>query len=114
MGRFFLRAVTTQAEVNIAKARSILKLHETLRNWIVDATHSQYGIRALDWMFVHPIFKTPDFIEVAEIPGPTARGIVRKLRDHGLLREMVPASGRRPAILAFADLLNIAEGRDVF
>ena len=111
---FFLRAVIAQAEVNIAKARAILKLHEELRNWIVDATHSQYGIRALDWMFVHPIFKTPDFIEVAEIPGPTARGIVRKLRDHGLLRELVPAAGRRPAILAFAELLNIAEGRDVF
>ena len=111
---FFLRAVTAQAEVNIGKARAILKLHEELRDWIVEATHSQYGVRALDWMFVHPIFSTPDFIQSADIPGPTARGIVRRLRDHGMLIELVAASGRRSAVFAFAQLLNIAEGREAF
>ena len=111
---FFLRAVTTQAETNIEKAKSILKLHEQLRDWIVDATHSQYGVRALDWMFVHPIFSTPDFIESAEIPAATARGIVRKLREHGMLKELSPSAGRRSAILAFWELLNIAEGANAF
>jgi hypothetical protein len=31
-----------------------------------------------------------------------------------MLIELLPASGRTPAILAFAELLNIAEGRDAF
>ncbi len=112
--KFFLQAVTQQAETNVEKAKAILKLHAELRDWIVDATHSQYGVRALDWMFVHPIFKTPDFIESAEIPAATARGIVRKLRDHDMLKEINPSAGRRSATLAFWELLNIAEGKDAF
>ena len=31
-----------------------------------------------------------------------------------MLRELQEASGRRSAILAFPDLLNLAEGREVF
>ncbi|MEP2236276.1 MAG: Fic/DOC family N-terminal domain-containing protein [Alteripontixanthobacter sp.] len=111
---FFLRAVTAQAESNLVKADLILKLHTRLRDWTVDALHSQYGVRALDWMFMRPIFQPPHFIEDAEIPAPTARRIVRVLRENGMLRELRPASGRRAAILAFSELLNIAEGADAF
>lgn len=111
---FFLRGMIVQAEANIRKAEAILKLHEDRRNWIVDVTRSQYAVRALDWIFVRPIFKTPDFVASADIPGHTARAIVRALREHGMLREMVPSSGRTPAILAFSELLNIAEGRNAF
>ena len=111
---FFLRAVTAQAESNLVKADLILKLHARLRDWIVDTTHSQYGVRALDWMFMRPIFQPPHFIESAEIPAPTARRIVRVLREHGMLRELRGSSGRRAATLAFAELLNIAEGKDAF
>jgi len=111
---FFLRAVTEQAESNIRKADEILRLHTKLRDWIVDETHSQYAVRALDWMFVQPIFQPPSFIQDVQIPGATARRIVRLLRENGMLRELQPASGRRPAILAFSELLNIAEGKSAF
>lgn len=111
---FFLRAVTAQANSNLKKADRILRLHARLRDWIVEATHSQYGVRALDWIFIRPIFQPPDFIFDAEIPAPTARRIVRVLRENGMLREISPASGRRPATLAFSELLNIAEGKDAF
>lgn len=111
---FFLRAVTAQAESNLVKADLILKLHAKLRDWIVDTTHSQYGVRALDWMFMRPIFQPPHFIESAEIPAPTARRIVRVLRENGMLKELRPSSGRRAATLAFAELLNISEGKDAF
>lgn len=111
---FFLKGVIAQAESNSRKAVAILKLHQERRDWIVDATRSQYAVRALDWMFVRPIFSTPDFVRSADIPGPTARGIVRALRDQGMLKELVPSSGSRSAVFAFAELLNIAEGRDAF
>jgi Fic family protein len=111
---FFLRGVIAQAESNSRKAEAILKLHQERRDWIVGATRSQYAVRALDWMFVRPIFKTPDFVASADIPEHTARGIVRALRAHGMLIEIVPSAGRAPAILAFAELLNIAEGRQAF
>lgn len=111
---FFLRGIIAQAEVNTQKAQAILALHQQKRDWVVEVTHSQYAVRALDWIFQRPIFQTPDFIRSAQIPGPTARTIVRSLRDKGMLHEVVPASGRAPAVFMFRELLNIAEGREAF
>lgn len=111
---FFLRAISGQAAANQARAREILHLYNARRDWIVEETHSQYGVRALDWIFSRPLFKTSDFVKNSEIPNPTASRILRVLRDNGLLRVIDPASGRRPAIVAFPELLNIAEGREVF
>lgn len=111
---FFLTALTEQARSNEAKAKEILELYRTKKDWIVDSIRSQFAIRALDWFFGRPIFKTSDFVTSVEIPKPTANRIVRLARDGGLLRELRSASGRRPAILVFPDLLNIVEGRSVF
>lgn len=111
---FFLEALITQAEANQTKAQAIHTLYRDRKDWIAQITRSQYGVRALDWMFARPIFKTSDFAETADIPRPTANRILRLVRDEGLLTELQPASGRRAAILAFAELLNIAEGRSVF
>lgn len=111
---FFLQALVAQAQENIAKARDILGLYQSRKDWIAEVTRSQYGVRALDWFFARPIFKTSDFVETAGIPKPTAKRILRVVREHDLLREIHPASGRRPAVLAFAELLNIAEGKKAF
>jgi Fic family protein len=111
---FFLNAIVAQAEVNQNKAQAILALYNERKDWIAEATRSQYGVRALDWFFSRPIFRSPDFIASAEIPEPTAKRIVRLMRDEGMLVEIRPASGRRAAILAFAELLNISEGREAF
>ncbi len=111
---FFLKAIVAQAEVNQSKAQAILTLYNQRKDWIVEATRSQYGVRALDWFFSRPIFKSPDFVATGEIPEPTAKRILRLMRDEGMLREIRPASGRRPAIFAFAELLNISEGREAF
>ena len=111
---FFLRGIIAQADANTKKAQAILTLHQEKRDAVVEITHSQYAVRALDWIFQRPLFKTPDFIESAQIPAATARKLVRDFRDHGILRELVAASGRAPATLVFSELLNIAEGRNAF
>jgi Fic family protein len=111
---FFLRGIIAQAEANTQKAQRILELHQAKRDWVVEITHSQYAVRALDWIFQRPIFQTPDFIASAQIPPATARKIIRDLRSNGLLRELMPASGRAPATFVFSELLNIAEGRQAF
>lgn len=111
---FFLRGIIAQADVNTRKAQAILALHQEKRDWVVEVTHSQYAVRALDWIFQRPIFQTPDFVKSVQIPGPTARTIIRTLRDNGMLREIVRASGRAPAVFMFPELLNIAEGRSAF
>ena len=111
---FFLRAIIDQAATNQAKAQAIHALYNTRNDWMVEATRSQYGVRALDWFFSRPIFKASDFVAQADIPEPTAKRILRLVRDNGLLRELRPSSGRRPAVLAFPELLNICEGRPAF
>lgn len=111
---FFLRALIAQAEANVTKAQAILALYRERKDWIAEVTRSQYAVRALDWMFFRPIFKSSDFVATAEIPRPTATRILREVRDAGLLRDFRSASGRRAAVLGFSELLNIVEGRQAF
>jgi Fic family protein len=107
---FFLEAVRDQAEQNQRKANAILSLYEDMKPRMTEITRSQYAISALDRIFANPIFNSSDFIERSGIPEATARRILRELRDHGVLGVVLEASGRRSAILAFPDLLNITEG----
>ena len=111
---FFLQAIIAQAEQNQARAEAILALYAERRGWIAEVTHSQYAVRALDWIFERPVFRTTDFVATAGIPRPTASRILRVVRDEGLLREIRPSSGRRAAVLCFPALLNIAEGVEAF
>lgn len=50
----------------------------------------------------------------AEIPPATARRFLGVLGEAEILTTLIPARGRRGAVLAFPSLLNIAEGREVF
>ena len=109
---FFLTATAEQANVNLSRARSILALYDELKEWVVDETRSQYGVRALDWIFGKPIFLSSDFVGNSGIPGPTASRLLRVLRDSGMLDVVREARGRRPALLAFIRLLRVAEGSE--
>lgn len=81
---------------------------------VVELTHSQYAGRAADFLFSRPVFASTHFVESAQIPRQTALRFLAVLREAGVLRTIREGAGRRPAILAFTDLLNIAEGRPVF
>ncbi len=111
--RFFIEAVRAQAEDNLRRTEAILRLHQDLKHRLPDLTRSQYAVRALDWIFARPIFSAPDFIEGAGIPAPTARRFLGVLRTVGVLKNLRAGRGRRPAVLAFPQLLNIVEGREV-
>lgn len=110
---FFLRALEWQARKNTQKARSILDLYEKRKPWIIDITHSQYAMQALDFLFTQPIFKGDSFSKQPGIPDATARAILRQIRDE-ILVELSPASGRKAAVYAYAELINLAEGRKIF
>ena len=100
--------------MNQSRVQAILGLYQRRKNWIAAETHSQYAVRALDWIFQRPVFKSSDFRDAAGIPSPTALRILRVCRDGHMLRELSQGTGRRAAILCFPELLNIAEGRDAF
>ncbi len=111
---FFLNAVIKQAYLNQQKATEILNLYEAKKSQFVEITHSQYSIHSLDFMFSRPVFNASDFTNSGDIPKPTAIRILASLRDNDQIITLREASGRRPAVYAFAELINIAEGGRVF
>ena len=111
---FFLQGVREQSGENERKARSILALYDKVKAQVVDLTRSQHAIRAADFIFQSPIFAAPLFTNHAAIPKPSANRILRLLRDRQIVRPIVEGRGRRPGIFVFRELINIAEGRDLF
>ena len=109
---FFLTAIAEQADVNLFRARNILALYNELKEWVVDETRSQYGVRALDWIFGQPVFRSSDFVGRSGIPAPTASRILRVLRNSDMLAALREARGSRPALLAFTRLLQLPEGSE--
>ena len=109
---FFLRAIEEQANKNLASARNILALYDEMKKHVVEITRSQYSIHALDWIFENPVFRSTVFVKAAGIPAPTASRILRVLRDEDVLDTLIEARGRRPAILKFGRLIEVAENID--
>ena len=113
---FFLRAIDKQARENASAARSIMDLYEKLKVSVIDLTHSQYAIPLLDQIFQRPLFRSTD-INFDSDQSPSRQAIahlLRVLRDNGILKVVREGRGRRAQVLAFAELLNLCEGREVF
>lgn len=112
--RFFLLAVKAQAEDNLKKTTNILELYNTMKKQVAEMTRSPYAVHALDWIFSTPIFKSTDFGVKAGIPPATARRILSILRKEGIIGMLEESSGQKASVLVFKELLNIAEGKNVF
>ena len=110
---FFLQAVIEQANQNGQRVMAIQALYEEMKQEIHRITHSQFTVHLLDALFNTPIFETTRLIQTTGIHKPTAMGLMRQLRQAGILKELRPGSGRRPAVLSFPKLINIAEGRKI-
>lgn len=114
---FFLRAIAEQAVQNSKRVGAIKALYEEMKLVIQATTHSQYSVHVLDAIFSKPIFKTSDLAQQLTteygIHEKTTPGLLRQLRDAGVLREIQAGSGRRAATLCFPRLINLAEGREV-
>jgi len=112
---FFVTAVVSQAEANLAKVRAIRDLYEERRRRFVEVTHSQFAGPAVDAFFARPIIRATDFREIAGFNSRiTANNVLRQLEGAGLIRRVREGAGPLPAIYALPELINIAEGRTVF
>ena len=111
---FFLHAVTVQAEVNADKARAMLALYERLKARSIELTRSQYAVPLLDRLFAQPVFASNDLFRDPKMPSkPMVTQLLRTLREAGILKQLREASGRRPQVLALAELVNLCEGKRV-
>ena len=77
----------------------------------VDLTRTTFTIQTFDAVFDLPIFQSTDFISKTGINKATAMGILLKLKEHGILKELRPGKGRQSQILGFERFLTIVEGR---
>lgn len=114
---FFLQAIAIQAAQNSTRVTAIQSLYEEMKLAIHEATRSQYTVHILDAIFSKPIFRSSDLtVKLAQefgIHEKTTPGLLRQMKEAGILRELKAGSGRRPATLCFPRLINLAEGRDV-
>jgi len=104
---FFLNALETQANNNLAQAESIRNLYEEMKEIFRDILASQWSTTALDFLFSRPIFRNNIFTTKSGIPPQTAHRFTRLLLEKGLIQTLSPASGRRAALYRFEPLLQL-------
>lgn len=105
--RFFLQAVTKQAEQNAKKANQVISLYQQMKLRITAISNSPHVIQILDTMFVNPIIDSTSFIRQSGLNNQTGRRILNKLKDEKILSTLQPSAGSRPEILVFKDLMDI-------
>lgn len=110
---FFLRAVAHQAKQNSITLREIMSLYEITKDQVRDITHSPHSAQLVDALFDRPIFTAADIARRANVPKPTIHKLINSLLAEGMLDTVREASGRRPAILTFAELLNTLERKQI-
>lgn len=97
---------------------AIQVLYEELKRAIHEATRSQYTVHELDAIFSKPIVRSSVLTQQLScesgIHEKTTRGLLRQMRDGGILRAWQPGSDWRPGTLCFACLINLAAGRRWF
>lgn len=111
---FFLKALTGQAHANAEKAKKILSLYESLKERIIELTHSTYSIPLLDWLFRQPVFQSSALTTHKSMPSrPMVMALLNKLKEDGILKVLREGSGSRAQVLAFTELINLCEGKKV-
>ncbi|MCF6233910.1 MAG: Fic family protein [Rhodobacteraceae bacterium] len=104
---FFCVALSEQAEANIETVGQIKQHYEDMKERFRDILRSRWSNDALDFIFANPIFRNNRFKQNAGIPSQTANGFTNRLVDEGLLRILIPPSGRAPGMYVFPTLLDI-------
>ncbi|MFT5098903.1 MAG: Fic family protein [Planctomycetaceae bacterium] len=110
---FFLAAVIVQAQENGRTLREIMNLYEATKTQIRGITHSPHSPKIIDALFDRPIFTAADIAQRANVPKPTVHKLIKSLLEEGVLETVREAAGRGPAILAFAELLNTLERKQL-
>lgn len=112
---FFLNALVVQAEGNLNKVRQIRDLYEETKRRVIEITHSQFAMGAVDAFFAQPIISATAFASNAGFANRvTANNMLRQLEAENVITRVREGSGRTPSIYAFPQLINVAEGKTVF
>lgn len=106
---FFLTAVVEQSENNLKSVRKIIELYEQKKREISDLLHTDQSIYILDMLFDTPVFPANKLHRRLNIQRQRAAHYLRTLKKAGVIRELRPARGRKPALLSFENLWDITD-----
>ena len=66
-------------------------------------------------MFEKPVFRGSDVAKNSTMPSaPMVTNLLNSLKANGILHTVREGAGRRPQVLALAELINLCEGKKVF
>lgn len=104
--KFFLNALTIQAQKAEETGKEILKLHHDYKEKITNI-HSIYIFNLLDAIFVRPIFTTASLRKYAKIKNTqTFFNLINKFVDAGILKKLNPKQ-KRNKLYIFEELIKI-------
>ena len=109
---FFVTGLRVQAEWNVYRVKSVLRLYERLKARMFEMSSSRSIVPLLDAMFLKPIFqagmllKTPGMLQ-----RPQLMVLLDRLVEGKVLKMLSPASGRRGALYSLHDLVKLCESR---
>ncbi|MGR3468853.1 MAG: Fic family protein [Shimia sp.] len=103
---YFLETIVSQSSRNCEIVQRVQHLYVEMQDRFREVLNSVWAPQAVDFVFTTPNFVNSRFAERAGIPASVARDFSRKLRNAGVIEELRPASGRRPARYLFRALLD--------
>lgn len=106
---YFLVALKEQTSKNIKLANEIIKLHDDLKQKIMEITGSKYAIKILDLLFEKPVFSTKHFQESLKAKPPVIKRNLDKLLASKLIQLAEKGSGTRPSIYKFTALFKVSD-----
>jgi Fic family protein len=106
---FFLKALLAQARSNIDVITKIQSHYLEMKDRFREILKSQHYAAAVDFIFAKPIFWNNHFVATANAPASTLRNFTQPLVNEGILKTLVPPSGRAPGLYSFPSLLAILQ-----
>ena len=75
MDRFFLQAITEQANKNLEITQKIQNLYDQMKSEFLETLSSKWSVVTLDFIFSNPVFRTNNYYKLTGIPQPTGNNI---------------------------------------
>ena len=104
---YFLDAVRARAEDGAALVTAILDLYRDYEQLVGRITRAGDLEPALKALFSRPVFRTSEFIALTGLSARTARRLVARLTEQGVLEEIASSRGSRPAVMRFPELIAL-------
>ncbi len=104
--RFFLKAVTAQAEETQKHIDQIMQLRSEIENRTQNMK-SPYCSKLLDFIFNMPVFSTSDITKEMGFGRATALRLIKNLQEKGILQEHEDKASKKKKIFLFLDFLKI-------